>query len=314
MHCCKVATIVTVFSTRLLLGADFFPLQEGNKWTYREAVTGETFSIRVGQAVPAGGHTYYKVTGYAESDLLVRVNVEDTYRSLVRWDQTRNLEVLLTSFEPFEGGYWLAPARPCPEQAGQTQVQPGVHDGPAGPIADVLEVRYIGPGCADVGPLREQYAEHLGMLRRTQNSIAGPRTFDLVSAQVGNLSIDAAPVSRFSLSVTPPLGSGPASATFRLQVQSSPLTLSFPSGQEFEFVLKDGAGNLLWTWSSNKTFLQAFHQRTVADEWSESVDIPWPAAADGGPQSGDYTVQAYVTAIGVTPFAATLPVTIAPRQ
>ena len=130
------------------------------------------------------------------------------------------------------------------------------------------------------------------MLRRTQNSFAGPRTFDLVSARVGNLSIDAAPVSRFSLSVTPPLGASPASAAFRLQVQSSPLTLSFPSGQEFEFVLKDGAGNLLWTWSSNKTFLQSLHQRTVADEWSEGVDIPWPAAPDGGPQPGDYTVQA----------------------
>jgi hypothetical protein len=119
----------------------------------------------------------------------------------VYWDEGRNQELLLTSFEPFEGGNWLARFRPCPEQAGQTQVKRGNHDGPAGPVSDVLEIRYLAIGCADVGPVQEQYAEHLGMLRRVQTSIAGQRTFDLVSARVGKTSIDAAPTGRFSVSV-----------------------------------------------------------------------------------------------------------------
>src|SRR4029077_19115656 len=94
-------------------------------------VSGQTLSVRVGQPATIGGNVYYKLTGYLDSELLVRV--EPVYGSLVYWDEGRNQELLLTSFEPFEGGYWLARFRPCPEQAGQTQVKRGNPDGPAGP-------------------------------------------------------------------------------------------------------------------------------------------------------------------------------------
>jgi len=296
-----------------LLGVDFFPLREGNSWTYREPVTGQTFSVRVGPSMTVGGNSYFKLTGYLDTELLVRT--EEVYGSLAYWNEERNQEFLLTSFEPFEGGHWWAPVRPCPEQDGQTQIKRGTHDGPAGPVADVLEIRYRAVGCADIGPVQEQYAEHLGMLRRVQTSIAGPRTFDLVSARVGNLTILAAPAGRFSVSVAPPAAGNSVSspATFHLQV-SSPLTLSFPSGQEYDFVLYDSAGTPLWTWSATATFIQSQHQRTVTDDWSASVEIPWPAAPGGGIQPGDYTVQATVTTAGSPRFAATAPITIAPKQ
>jgi Intracellular proteinase inhibitor len=309
----KTAILALALNSCALLGADFFPLQDGNTWTYREPVTGQTFTVRVGPAVTTAGNVYYKLTGYADNDLLVRV--EPVYGALVYWDDARNQEILLTSFEQFEGGYWYAPFRPCPDQAGQTQLKRGNHSGPAGPVSDVLEIRYRAFGCADVGPVQEQYAEHLGMLRRIQTTIAGPRTFDLISARVGSLTIDAAPAASFSVSVGPTAGSGPVSATLRLQVNSpTPLTLSFTSGQEYDLALNDNAGNTIWIWSASRTFLQALHQRTVTDEWSETVEIPWPAAPGGGLQPGDYTVRATVTASASTPFAATVPVTIPPKQ
>jgi hypothetical protein len=309
----KTAALALALNSCALLGADFFPLQNGNTWTYREPVTGQTFTVRVGQPVTTAGNVYYKLTGYADSDLLVRI--EPAYGALVYWNDARNQELLLTSFEPFEGGAWFAPFRPCPEQDGQTQLKRGSHNGPAGPVPDVLEIRYRAIGCADVGTVQEQYAEHLGMLRRIQTSIAGPRTFDLISARVGTLTIDAAPTARFSVSVGPTAGPGPVSATFRLQVNSpTPLILSFSSGQEYDLALNDSAGNTIWIWSASRTFLQALHQRTVTDEWSETIEIPWPTAAAGGLQPGDYTVRATVTASAATPFAATVPVTIAPKQ
>uniref|UniRef100_Q027M5 Intracellular proteinase inhibitor BsuPI domain-containing protein n=1 Tax=Solibacter usitatus (strain Ellin6076) TaxID=234267 RepID=Q027M5_SOLUE len=290
-----------------LSGADFLPLREGNSWTYREPVSGQTFSVRVGPSTTTGGNSYFKLTGYLDTELLVRA--EEVFGSLMYWNEARKQEFLLTSFEPFEGGYWLAPGRACPEQDGQTQNKRGTHDGPAGPVAGVLEIHYRAVGCADIGPVQEQYAEHLGMLRRVQTSIAGSRTFDLVSARVGNLTIDAAPAGKFSVSVAPPSAANPVSsaATFHLQV-SSPLTLSFPSGQEYDFVLYDSAGTPRWTWSSSATFIQAQHQRTVTDDWSATVEIPWPATP------GDYTVQATVTTAGSPRFAATAPITIAPQQ
>jgi hypothetical protein len=132
-------------------------------------------------------------------------------------------------------------------------VKRGKFDGPAGPLADVLEIEYRTIGCADIGTVQEQYAENLGMLRRIQTSIAGPRTFDLISARVGSLVIDAAPTCRFTVSVVPPVAAGSVSATFRLQVNSSsPLILSFTSGQEYDFALIDNAGNTLWRWSDSR--------------------------------------------------------------
>jgi hypothetical protein len=299
LHCCA------------LFGADFFPLQEGNTWTYREPATGQTFSVRVGRPVTVGGRLYYDLIGYTDTDLQVRI--EETFGALAYWDGFRNQEFLLTSFEQFEGGHWLAPFRPCPLQDGQGQLKLGNHDGPVGSIVGVLEIQYRAIGCADVGPLQEQYADHLGMLRRIVSTITGPRTFDLIAARVGNITINAAPSASFSVSLGATTGAGPVLATFRLHVNSKlPLTLSFSSGQEYDLALKDSAGATLWKWSASQTFLQALHQRIVADEWSATVEVPWPTTAAGVLQPGDYTVEAVVTNANPVPFAATVPVTIAP--
>jgi hypothetical protein len=108
-------------------------------------------------------------------------------------------------------------------------------------------------------------------------------------------------------------GAGTVPATLRLRVNSNlPLTLSFSSGQEYDFVLKDSAGTTLWRWSASRTFLQALHHRIVAGEWCATVEIPWPATPEGSLQPGDYTVEAAVTNSDPMPFAATVPVTIAP--
>ena len=309
MNSFKTAMVAIGLQSCALFGADFFPLHEGNTWTYREPVTGQTFSVRVGQPVTIAGHLYYDLIGYTDTDLQVRI--EETYGALVYWDEVRNQEILLTSFEQFEGGQWVARFRPCPEQDGQGQLKLGNHDGPAGPIAGVLEIQYRSIGCADIGVLQEQYADHLGMLRRVVSTIAGPRTFDLIAARVGNITIDAAPQASFSVSVGPMTGAGPVLATSRLRVNSKlPLTLLFSSGQEYDFALKNSAGATLWRWSASRTFLQALHQRIVTDEWSATVEIPWPTTSGGALQPGDYTVEAVVTNANSLPFAATVPVTI----
>jgi hypothetical protein len=311
MNSLKTAIVALVLHSCALFGADFFPLQEGNTWAYREPATGQTFNVRVGQPATIAGHIYYDLIGYTDTDL--RVRIEETYGALVYWDEVRNQELLLTSFEQFEGGHWLAPFRPCPEQDGQGQLKLGNHNGPAGSIAGVLEIQYRAVGCADVGPLLEQYAEHLGMLRRVVSTIAGPRTFDLLAARVGNITIEAAPSASFSVSLGSATGAGPVLATFRLHLNSKlPLTLSFTSEQEYDFALKNSTGTTLWSWSASRTFLQALHQRVVADDWSATVEIPWPATSGGVLQPGGYTVQAVVTNADSLPFAATVPVTIDP--
>jgi len=257
MNFLKTAIVAIALHSCALYGADFFPLQAGNTWTYREPVTGQTFTVRVGQPVMIAGHQYFDLIGYTNTDLLVRI--DEMSGTLVYWDAVRNADTLLTSFEQFEGGYWLAPFRPCPQQDAQGQLKLGNHDGPAGPIRGVLEIQYRVIGCADIGVLEEQYADHLGMLRRVVSTIAGPRTFDLIAARVASITIDAAPSASFTVSLGSPVYLGPwinassVPATFRLRVNSTAaLKLDFSSGQEYDFTLKNSDGLTLWRWSASQ--------------------------------------------------------------
>lgn len=294
-HSIRTAMAVTWLGAGSLLGADMFPLQTGNTWIYHESATGQDLIIRVGTPVVAEERVYYSLSGYVEQRVLVRMNETG---SMVYLDQETGAERLLTSFEPFERGWWNAPFRQC-EQEGQTLEKPGVHDGAAGPILDVQEMRYRSFTCADAGVESEQYAANIGMVRRVVGSIAGPRKFDLVYARVGKQIIDALPHGRFTVSI----GDG---AILRLQVNSpAPVNLLFPTAQEYDLVLKDEAGNVVWKWSDGQMFAQAAHERTVGTEWSAKVIVPWPA------QEGNYTLQAWLTTATDAPqFAATAPVRV----
>src|SRR5262249_50956314 len=143
----------------------------------------------------------------------------------------------------------------------------------------------------------------IGMVRRTVQTIAGLRTYDLVAARVGKMSIDAAPSGQFTVSVEP----APDTIRVVLRISTSPaasVTLPFASGQEYDVVLRDASGKVVYTWSDGQMFTQALHELTVTGEWSATVAIPRPA-------EGSYTVQAWMTTSGGAPrYAATVPVAI----
>lgn len=295
----RTATAVLLFSACSLFGAELLPLQSGNSWTYREKTTGQEFTVRVGTPVVMDDRVYYSVSGYVEQRLFVRANESG---DLVYLDEETGAEQLLTSFAPFEGGWWQAPFRQC-DQEGQTLEKRGVHNSDAGRIEQVLEVRFRSFGCADAGVQSEQYAENIGMLRRVIGSIAGPREFNLVYARVGKRVLEALPYGRFTVSVAAGADSDVLTATLRLQT-SSPVSLSlqFPSAQEYDLVLKDEAGLVVWKWSDGQVFAEGSHERLVGTEWPVKVEVPRPAL------DRNYTLQAWLTTAGDVPrFAASTP-------
>ena len=164
--------------------ANLFPLQTGNSWTYRDAASGDTFTIQVGTPVITDGRVYYSLRGYTPSRLFVRMD-EETNR-LMAWDELHEQEIPLVSFRP-DGFWWQAPFRGC-ESDGQTLPTPGEHNGPAGFFETVLELRYGSVGCAN-GIEWEQFAQNYGLLRRIVASTLGPRQFDLISANIGGMTI-----------------------------------------------------------------------------------------------------------------------------
>lgn len=119
----------------------------------------------------------------------------------------------------------------------------------------------------------------------------------------GKIRIDTAAKGQFRVAVE----SGPSQLAIALAIETpmgEPLKLPFASGQEYEVVLRDSEGRVVWKWSADQIFTMALHERTVSGGWSATVIAPRPVV-------GDYTVHAWLTTMGDAPlFAAAAPVIV----
>jgi hypothetical protein len=271
------------------LAADYLPLKPGNGWVYRDASTGQTFTVRVGAQLFANQHVYHALFDYAGDKSFVRVNGSG---NLVALDEETGQEVLITAFGAVSSGWFEAQRRMCP-QHGQAQEKPGVHDGPTGDWS-VLEIRYRPYACADAGDELEQFADNIGMVRRVVHTIAGPRTFDLVYARLGNQWITTDGAGAFTISAVPGLQSGTWLATMRVSIPVGPaMLLTYPSGQMYDLRLRDLDGKIVWTWSADKLFVAQEQQNYLAPNWSASEVIPFPL---GVPETTrTYILEAWLT-------------------
>lgn len=301
------AVIAGTLTFGSISAAGFLPLDFGNTWTYRNSETGEAFTMRVGSAAVVNGKVYQTLFGYVGSDVLVRI---DESKNVVYLDNDTNEERTLLSLIASDDAWTRAPFRAC-DQESQTQSKRATYGGPAGDFENVLDVRFRGISCPDAGTADEQFAENIGMLRRIETTFTGPKQYDLVYARVGNMVIEALPTGRFSVTLDATQGSDPVTVAMRLRSNFLPVKLSFPSAQEFEVVLSDEDGNVVWKWSDGNFFDQTAHQRTVTGEWSIAVPMPRPGTPSADASSKNYTLQAWLTTDGPAPrFAATVQVPI----
>lgn len=261
------------------LAGEYLPLETGNLWTYRNAATGQTFSVRVGLPLYADGQIYYSLSGFVSRSVWARM--DRLNNQVVYLDEEIGRERPLVTFMPVEGAWWEAPLRPC-DQLGQSSSTPARHTGPAGDFENALDVRYRVYSCADVGVVSEKYAENIGMLSRVENSISGPRQFDLVYARVGRAVIEGSRFARFTVTAdTSPVA---ASANITMRLETNPdrtLTLNFPTGQEYDVQILDAQGSPLWSWAASAVFIQATHSLDVNGSWSVTVQAPAATLARG---------------------------------
>jgi hypothetical protein len=287
-----ILTAFFLLGANLMAASDFFPLHAGNSWTYRVANTQQQFTVQVGTPVTMEGREWFPVTGYTPQ----RVWMRNEGDRLIYLDGGSS-EALLTSFLP--GDTWPAPMRTC-RQSGEAQGTRTKHTR----AENALEIRYRTFACADAGTISELYAENIGMVQRTEQSFAGPRIFELVSARLVSTVIETAPNGRFTVSRD---ATTVDEVVLTLRVQVSPgttLSLPFGSSQEYDIAVRDNTGKVVYVWSASRSFLQSLQTVDVDGEWSAQATIPKPAA-------GAYTVQAWlVTATPVPMFAATVPLVI----
>jgi hypothetical protein len=285
--------------------ADYLPLQQGNTWSYRDPATGQTFTVRAGtQLATLDGKTYHRLSGYVERDLWARTLDTGT---LVYLDEEAGAERVLTSFEKVEGGWAEAPFRGC-EHESQVEGKGDGYKGRQGVFADAVTLSYRTFSCADTGIVSEVYAPNVGMLRRTVQTIAGPRVLELVEARVGGFSFTAAPAAVFASSMEH-APEGGLMAKLRLAVESGEaLDLMYPDSQDYDIVIWDETGRQVYRWSDGKAFAQAARWVTVVGRRSHDVAIETPTMLD----DGRYLMEAWVTAgPSRRSFAAMTPFTLA---
>jgi Intracellular proteinase inhibitor len=288
-----ILTAFFLLGATVLPAANYIPLQNGNSWTYRVAGTQQQFTVQVGSPVTMDGRDWFPLTGYTPQRVWVRYEGD---RLLYR-DESANAESTLTSFLP--GDTWPAPMRTC-RQRGEAQGTRAKYSGGE----NALEIRYQTFECADAGTISELYAENIGMVQRTEQSFAGPRTYNLVSARLVSTVTDMASHGRFTVSQQG-VTADEVALTLRVEVaHPRPLSMVFGSSQEYDIAVSDDAGKVIYRWSASRSFLQSLHTVVVDAEWNAAVSIPKPAP-------GVYTLQAWLTTATPEPmYAATVPLVV----
>lgn len=293
----KLVPLFLTASLTLPAASTYFPLQQGNEWTYRDSVSATTFKIQVGLPVMHHGNAYYRVTGYAPGPLYLRSAPDG---SVYFFDDDNDREILLTSFEPVERAWYDTMLGGC-IQGYQPQSQTVAFEGPNSYFPAALDVRYRSYSCADQGIEREFYVDNVGLVRRTVTTFAGPRTFDLVHARIGSLTFRGEPDTDFRVSLdrtlVEPKGAETPTVrvTMRLSSYRTPmLTLHFASSQRYDIQLRNAAGQVVYRWSDDVAYAQIIGDQVFAGELSFEQLIPLHVRGGEQLPAGEYRVEAWL--------------------
>ena len=183
--------------------ANYFPLAAGNSWTYTiegRAASG-TVTVRVTKSVETAARQYFRLEGFTPRPALVRV---DSQGRLLEFRPDSGTEHLWYDFGAAEGTTWMPELlNPCLGTARLASRHADVAV-PVGDFNDALVIRHGTTNCADAGIQEEVFAPGIGLLRRTETTIAGPRSMALTEARVGSRVIRSSWLS-FSLSIDQPV-------------------------------------------------------------------------------------------------------------
>jgi hypothetical protein len=259
----------------LLCGAELFPVQPGNEWTYRSEPGGGTATIRVGTTplATADGRLFHRLIGYAAQPLWVRTHSDG---NLYYYDEESGRDRVLTDFaNEFAAEFRNCTAAGKPERGG---------------------VIVYSSSCADAGLEREVFEANIGLVERVEHTIAGPRTMKLVAAKVGRWTLGGQDGSLFQVQVARK-DAATLAVTMRLNAGPAPFPVTFPSSQSFDVVLRDPDGEVVWRWSQGLAFLPVARTEEVTEAGLRyGAEIPLALQLPRPWKDGIYTVEAWLTA------------------
>ena len=255
-------------------GSGYFPLQTGNQWTYR--CTGlcgtELPALAISKDAVFGGKRYWLFKGFHGSETWLR---EDENGVVWAYDPAAGTETPWYAFLTPAGGSFDTSVDPCSKRATVIS-RNALYQGPVGAFENALRIAYpLGP-CADAGLEEEFFGREIGLLRRTETTIGGPRTYDLVQARIGGTTVVSQPELSFSLTLDrkvyyinlmPPIDPQTSipRMTARLTLRNTtgqPVPLTFASGQRYDLELRNERGEAVYRWSDGQAFTMIFGEQS----------------------------------------------------
>ncbi len=276
---------------------EYLPLQVGNQWIYRTTnALQQVVSVARKQVV--NGNSYAVLAGFGGEAWLRQT--EDGV--LVIYDPIARTERPYLNFVAPEGRGFATSIHPC-NTMGQMESRSFKGTFPLGEFNGVASIRYGGLTCADAGLTAEFYLPYIGLLRRTEITIAGPRTYELTYARINGTVMIATAETTFALTTDKSVyltSNAIAPTVFaRMTLRSDDdLVLEFTSGQQIEYQLSDRTGKVVFTWSASRSFVQGSQTLRINKEqnWAELIPL---RDADGKPlPPGRYILDGFVTTTG----------------
>jgi hypothetical protein len=279
--------------------SDFIPLQVGNQWIYRSAVQ-DSVTASLSKLTEIAGRTYFQYSGF-DGVQLIRL---DAAGDLVVFDPDTETERVVIA-----GNGVITPFLDICKQQGRVVSTDAEYRGPIGVFrGGVIEVQYTQGTCADAGIVRELYLPYVGLVQRTVQTIAGPRSYDLVYARLGGVTVVTGPETSFTLALDQTSYEALGTARARLAIRhtgDAPLKLDFGSGQEFDLVVRNDKGDRVWVWSAGRLFAQLVHSIELLGEKNWIAEIPLENIAPGR-----YVAEAFLTNSEARTYVATVPFTV----
>ena len=85
-------------------------------------------------------------------------------------------------------------------------------------------------------------------------------------------------------------------------VSAETKTLNFSSGKQYDLIVKDANGAIVWRWSMGKLFIASFTSYDIAPNNAHTVSITWDQITpDGVLPIGTYTLEAVDIGINTIP-------------
>jgi len=313
----SIASLLLVAGLAPAAAEDYFPLEAGNQWIYRAAGRTETMTVEVVRTVVKANRAYSYVSGFPEGDVYLRMGDDGT---MYAYDADTGKEGIWAAFGAAEGTEYDTVIGSCNPRA-RIASRAAKYEGIIGSFSTALQIAYPPGKCADAGITEELYLPWVGLVRRTNTTIAGPVAYELIYAQLGGVTVIAGQGLGFGVAIDralytvnlmPPVDLTKAvpEMTLRMTLHNwtgAAVDLNFASGQSYDVVIRDSRNQIVYQWSEGKAFTLVYRYEKLGPRQERSyVVVVHLAGKDGQPLPQDtYTVEAWLTAGNGKLYAAT---------